>query len=368
MIDRNIIITEFRVDLLQQSLNFQKLDLTPLSISPWLAAALLQKAIRRGRRRWALAAASTLILIDPTRLWRRLGAVAFEDVGMAAPDLCGLVAGALAGKRARQQLGGEWHVAALLTDLLAAAPKCRATDDLYMACELLPRLQPQRQSLAEMTDAELRQIALQEDDLYVKALALNYLAGTEAFSSRYLLQRHGAGELVFRVIEDMGAPPTIVAVGREGFRRTRETLPLMLGLLMLDKGDAAAATIEDDLITPDVMAGGVPGWAVDGYTREGRLALAQLLRSGSQFANLIRRHVAPSERMPLAVRALFHVEGGRLIRRRRTPRSDALRRVNEEEALGVPPEVAREVLASLTDELPTLDVIRAEVMEGGARV
>jgi hypothetical protein len=368
MIDRHDIMNDFRSELLRRSLLFQKPQLTPLPISPWVAAALLQKAIRRGRRRWALAAASTLILIDPIRLWRRLAAVAFEDVGMAAPDVCGLVAGALAGKRVRLPLGGEWHVAALLTDLLASAPKCRATDDVYMATELLPRLRPQRRTFAEMSDAELRHVVLREDDLHAKALALNYLVGTGALPSKYLLPRRGAGDWVFRVLDDLGVPPTIITVGREGFRRTRETLPLLLCLLMVDRDDTTTATIADDLVEPDILAGPIPSWSIDGHTREGRLALARLRQLPSPFSAFLQRHIVPDQWSAFSARALFHVESGRLIRRRRTPRSDELRRVAEEEALGAPPGLAREALALLADELPTLHGLRAEIMAGGRDV
>lgn len=54
----------------------------PLNASPWIAMALLQKAIRRGRKQCALRAAATLLHQSPERLWRRIGCIAFEDVGV----------------------------------------------------------------------------------------------------------------------------------------------------------------------------------------------------------------------------------------------------------------------------------------------
>src|SRR6476469_3520090 len=45
----------------------------PIRVSPWVAMALLQKAIRRGRTDFALQAAATLLLDAPDRLWRRCG-------------------------------------------------------------------------------------------------------------------------------------------------------------------------------------------------------------------------------------------------------------------------------------------------------
>jgi len=82
----------------------------PLNISPWVAMSLLQKAIRRGHEDLALAAAATLLRCDPDRLWRRCGAIAFEDVGVADLETVYLTTAALAGKRFRANSGvnGQW--------------------------------------------------------------------------------------------------------------------------------------------------------------------------------------------------------------------------------------------------------------------
>ena len=61
--------------------NFQTPLCDTLTVSPWVAMSLLQKAIRRGEERLALRAAATLLL-SPDRLWRRCGCIAFEDVGV----------------------------------------------------------------------------------------------------------------------------------------------------------------------------------------------------------------------------------------------------------------------------------------------
>jgi hypothetical protein len=58
-------------------------ELNPLTISPWLAMSLMQKAIRRGREDFALRAAAKLLQDSPARLWRRLCITAYEDIGVA---------------------------------------------------------------------------------------------------------------------------------------------------------------------------------------------------------------------------------------------------------------------------------------------
>src|ERR1700751_673486 len=82
----------------------------PINASPWVAMGAMQKAIRRGREDLALNAAETLLRDAPDKLWRRVGCVAFEDVGLAGLKAERLATASLGGKQARAMLGGEWAV------------------------------------------------------------------------------------------------------------------------------------------------------------------------------------------------------------------------------------------------------------------
>jgi replication-associated recombination protein RarA len=93
---------------------FQVPPRQPLQVSSWIAMSLLQKAIRREQEHLALRAASTLLQISPERLWRRCGCIAFEDIGVGDLDTVALVTAAMAGKRFRSELGGEWTVGSFL--------------------------------------------------------------------------------------------------------------------------------------------------------------------------------------------------------------------------------------------------------------
>jgi hypothetical protein len=117
--------------------------------------SLLQKAIRRGEERLALRAAATLLRISPERLWRRCGCIAFEDVGVADLDTVTVVTSALSGKRYRESLGGEWHVASCIVSRMVRSPKCRGADDLLMIAELNPAFTEARRELAAMPTRKL---------------------------------------------------------------------------------------------------------------------------------------------------------------------------------------------------------------------
>ena len=151
----------------------------PLNISPWVAMSLLQKAIRRGAAPVALSVAATLLRDAPERLWRRLGCIAFEDIGVADIACLGLVTTALTGKAFRKRLGGEWAVASLIIQRMSDAPKSRSADDLLMTIAGLPSLTLYRDDFARMSDDRLRQIVLGCSDLHKRGLALWYLVGTK---------------------------------------------------------------------------------------------------------------------------------------------------------------------------------------------
>ena len=362
MLDHHDILNSFRNELASNRARFTPPPVEPMPVSVWVAASLLQKAIRRGRSDLAIAAAATLAVNDPDRLWRRLGGIAFEDVGLADPCNVGLVSAVLAGKRIRADLGGEWRVASWLVQRLCAAPKSRATDDLLMATETLPALIDQRQALAGLTHDQLRRLVLGTGNLHERALALIFLAGTYARPNPHFRPRRGEPVLAFDVLDELGVAPTIIEISREGYRRTQEALCLLLPLLAGERDDDAP-TFADDPLPPESMAGPMPGWAFDAYSREGKGALRQFLATQAGLATWTRRHLPPGQRLPFLARVVFHVEGGLLVNRRRTALSDQLRRINEEEASGVPPEAMPEAMALMRDDLPILDAIRAEIME-----
>src|ERR1700679_1561001 len=71
----------------------------PMDVSPWVAMSTMQKAIRRGREDLALSATTTLLRDAPDKLWRRVGCIAYEDVGVASLDTIGLATASLGGKQ-----------------------------------------------------------------------------------------------------------------------------------------------------------------------------------------------------------------------------------------------------------------------------
>lgn len=356
------ILADFRTLLAQRiAARSQLPPLDPLPISPWMAMSALQKSIRRGRADLALRAAATLLADAPDRLWRRCGGIAFEDIGVADPEIVGLVVAALGGKRVRAALGGEWSVASFIIEAMAASRKCRSADDLLMGVELLPDLAEARGTQAELSISRLRLIALSQASLHERALAIWYLLGTDRRPSRHLAMRRGEPAFVFDLLDELGTPFTMVELAREGFRRTREALCPFVGLLMTDNLPADASA-SDDPLPPETMIGSVPSWAIDIHTREGRAALSRFSATKADMALWLRDKVPPERRIAFLGGVLFSVEGGSMKRRLRWPLADELRRRVDLESHGVGEEKAAEALAMMRGDIPKLNAIRAEIM------
>lgn len=355
------LISRFRTDLIQRIAAQERVpEGQPLPISPWLAMSLLQKSVRRGRADLALNAAATLLRDAPDRLWRRLGGIAFEDVGLGSLPTVGLTVAALTGKRFRAAIGGDWAVASVVVKALAEAPKSRATDDLYMALETLPALADTRRALAAETNPRLRLIALATPHLHCRALATLFLLGTDRPGGK-LPVRRGEVALAFDLLDELGTAPTTLAICREGYRKTGEALPPLLALLALENGLRAGTT--DDPLPPEVMIGGVPGWALDMFTREGKLALSRLAATQAGVAEFARAMLPPGQRVGFLGQVLFRVEGGLLTRRVGGDLSDRLHAQLMFETLGVDPEAAVQALDLMRQDLPLLNRIRAGVMK-----
>jgi hypothetical protein len=330
----------------------------PLTISPWIAMSLLQKAIRRRREDLALSAAATLVKISPERLWRRCGGIAFEDIGVADLETLSLVTAALAGKRFRATMGGEWAVASCIVSKMARAPKCRTADDLLMSCELHPVYERLRRDMATMRTIDLLRIATGTEALPERALALRYAVGTDP-RSRHLRLRLGEPEPAFDALAQSGYASEVVEIGREGFRKTREALCALV-VLLSDQGHDIGKIANDEM-PPEAMLGNVPGWAYDQYSREGRRALGAFLEGSSDTARWVRAHLPQSKRVGFLGGIVFRAEGGLCRNRLRWQTADELRRLVDYECHGAHCPDATEVLQLMRNDIGLLNEVRAHV-------
>jgi replication-associated recombination protein RarA len=108
-----------------------------LRCNRWIASSALQKAVRRGDVALAERAAFALHREDRSATWRRLIAIAFEDVGPADLDVV-LETVAVATLPKWRAVIGEEAALRSIVSTLATAPKDRSADYLmWIAAEHL---------------------------------------------------------------------------------------------------------------------------------------------------------------------------------------------------------------------------------------
>jgi hypothetical protein len=337
----------------------------PLEISPWIAQSLLQKSIRRGEVGLALRAAASLLRDDPDKLWKRLSVAVFEDIGLGSLDLIAPVLIGTSAKGIRQKFGGDWLVASALVERMAAARKCRASDDLLMTVISHPAYDGDRLGLTYRTHRELMAIVAGDGDLITRAIALFYLTGTDRCPIPTMRTRNGSYPYALEMMEQKGFPFCVLEIVRRGISRMREPLPIFVALLSRDvprRQDGFQPTDKDDDISPTTMIGEVPGWCIDWYTRPGRAAIKSFLRKSTPTSRWIERHIALRDRAEVLGGLVFRVEGGLLRRRLQWPTGQYLRKVMENEAVGFSITDATEVLELLRNDLPLLNKERHHVL------
>ncbi|WP_368506932.1 hypothetical protein [Bradyrhizobium lupini] len=346
--------------------NFQPPSPQPLQTSDWIAMSAIQKAIRRGRTDLALQAATTLLQQSPERLWRRLACIAFEDVGLGHLDLVKLVTAAMAGKRVRAPLGGEWAVASYLTTKMAEATKCRGADDLLLVAENHPLYESHRMELGFSTTQQLIEVLTTSERWAVRALAAWFLLGTDRRPSPRLTRRRGDIVSLFAALGEI-LPADLVEIAHEGYRRSGEVLPILMALLAPHL-QLELTSMKDDDMPAEVMVGPIPGWCIDLYTRPGRAVLAKFIEGSTRSARWVRLHIPPRKRVEFLGTIIFRLEGQCVQRRLRWPLADELRRATDYECNGQHCPDATEILALARADLGELNAIRAQLMEASSHV
>lgn len=337
----------------------------PLDVSPWICQALLQKSIRRGETGHALRAAASLLRDDPDKLWKRLAVAVFEDIGLGSLDLITPMLIGTSGKGVRKSFGGDWVIVSALVERMAAARKCRASDDLLMAVISHPGYQADRIGLTYRTHRELMEIVSGDGDLITRAIALFYLTGTDRCPVPTMRTRKGSIPYAVEMMEQTGFPFCVLEIVRRGISRMREPLPIFVALLSREvprRQDGFQPSEKDDDFLPSIMVGDVPSWSLDWYTRPGRAAIRAFLKHDTPTGRWLKANVAPRDRAEVLGGLVFRAEGGLLRKRLQWPTGEYLRRVMEVEANGFGVRDATEALDLLRADLPLLNEERRHVL------
>ena len=333
----------------------------PANYDPYIAASILQKAIRRGDEAHALRAAARLLESAPARLWRRLLVIGFEDIGIGDLDVVGKVTAVHGQKRWRTAHGGEWPIIAMLVSNLCRAPKDRTADDILHLAENDPRLEDHRRCWSTAPIDRLAAIISDpETDFVEQVLALWFGVGTDRYRSPQLRARRGFPEDVYATFKTIGISDEVLAISWVGHKKMSWPLAAFLPLIW-HRARGATREIESDTMPPCSMIGDAPSYALDTFTRGGKTAIRELVKSSTPLRHYLTPH-APQARWPAIVALmLFRVEGGLMANRLRWKEGDAIKEVDDLTIPGLPREAVPEALEILKQELSTLNAIRTRI-------
>ena len=281
--------------------------------------------------------------------------MAFEDIGLADLDTVISALSAMQGKRFRARHGGEWQVAAKLTLRLCQAPKCRAADDLLITSAYHPALDRLRGEIASETLSDhLRRIE-QSGALLGRALAAWHATGSRRGHIYKDGRPFGHPAAVFGCLRSAGVEDNIVKIAERGFRRVREVLCANLCLLHPLLPNGSLPSEDDEFPAVTMNRRGVPTFALDMFSHEGRNALGRFLGGRTDTACWIKHNVPAQRRIKFLGHALFRIESGLVKRRVRWPVGDSLRLLADSGFSGMPADITVELLQMLRADLPALD-------------
>jgi hypothetical protein len=331
---------------------------------PWLAASVLQKAIRRGQADAAVRAAFAYARTRGRGVWRRLLIVAFEDVSIGEPDVLLEAADQCVSALTCRSWKADRDRLELLVRRLAVAPKDRAPDHLLTAAAFSPHLDqmrgvPRAWSVSEYMAA----VADASRPMVEKALA-----------TAFVLQLDDQGRMppgalapqsLLPAFHDLGVPTDLVDATRSAAKLTGEAITLMTPLLWLASRSVNGGALVTQAIPTSPLLGGVPACALDKHTAVGKAAILRFAAENRLVRDALSRAARTDRLAAVAGMAVFHAEGAAIAARRLWNGAIELEQLGIEADMfkaGADPAEADAVLAAVRDNLDHLHAIRAELV------
>jgi hypothetical protein len=319
-----------------------------------IASSGLQKALRRGEFAVALAAARLLLRADPERLWRRLCVCAFEDFGLSDLSVTARVV-AVASNRGFRLVQGEERVLRHLIQLLCATPKDRRLDDLYGlgAAVLADR---DRRKEIECSAPEIAPLVHAASRLIATCERAVPRRGFRVVSNESCVRA------LARMAQDGLVDAGLFELCAKGVRLSRCLLPVLLPLAIAATeatGGLGTATHVPMPTTP--LIGGIPAYALDGFTRVGRTVLASLFAQEQSLQDLLA-DVTAAKRLDELRHLLFVAEGSLCSPLISDVLSEALRSEAVACAHGLTRDQVMAGVASIAQLAPALHALRERII------
>jgi MgsA AAA+ ATPase C terminal len=333
----------------------------------WILTSLLQKAIRRGHVDYAVAAADSLVVLEPDYVAGRLPIIAYEDIGVA--DLTTLLWTKQVAATIPVQAGAERRrIATTIAGRLADSPKSRTACDIMCLTDCSPEVgryadELSRRGFTDWIDAA----AATTQPLIRRAVAWRFILGLSAGGKRPNVAVSGGRQRALATVaEAMQLPTVLVAAIHAGTgTHNLQTALALAHELVYSTSDAAIIRGNTSLVSGRV-ARGVMLCVLDMYTRAGRTAYRRVLSSAPRLMAMLHRYAPRGDPVECIGMLMFHAEGSLLSRRLESAASLAVQvEVENAEAISVgfeSPEGALRVREWLHHHQQLIDDARARVI------
>ena len=335
-----------------------------LRCNRWIASSALQKAVRRGDVALAERAALALHREDRSATWRRLIAIAFEDVGAADLDVIVETVAVATLPKWRAVIGEEAALRSIVSTL-ATAPKDRSADYLTWTAAEHPDLREMRETCGHSSSITecLSMVSDRSRALPDRAVAAWFCSGIN-----YPYQhRVGTGDLA--ALADaycrLGAPPDLVAATVLAAKRTRQPYAVLVPLVWLEVQRSGPTKVVEAIVPPSDFVAGIPLYALDEHTRLGKRAINSLAQQTPSIRACLQQYVPRRRWIAAAQHAAFYAEGSAVSRRLHWAQSRSLERLGIEAELStaeVRPDGVEPLIALIRDSLDELNAIRAQLL------
>lgn len=326
-----------------------------LRLDPWATSSLLQKAIRRSNTLLALQAARELFRYRGKGVFRRLVNIAFEDVGIAAPELVAEVTFFAFHSDARAALDSDLSIIEDLTSRLANAPKDRSTDYLFCYATKTTEGQAEQAALGRLHPFELLEIAADPGKplLQRAAAVLVTCAHRDKLLKEPLMRL--LGEL------ERQSPGSIHGAVQLAAKHGLGSYIAMAPLLWSAFSQSASSEITYRHVLPTMMINGIPSYTFDKHTAVGQRAIAQFARENRAVREALAEHISQTCRTEVALMAAFYTDAMPVRRRLIWSQSDRLQQmgmVADMVSAGCPYEAIPAITQCVWDNLADLDRLR----------
>ncbi len=245
---------------------------------PYLLTSAMQKAVRRGNVEIARRAGHQLLVIDRSRLWRRLAVVALEDIGIADIDVAAELVGIATMPAARRLLGGDTQALDITLVRACSAAKDRTGDHFTSIIGREPIDDADRDALQHASGNAMLAVIASSQLPWTRRLRAAVIASGRSEPGHPGAPGTGA---VLEVFRELGVPPLLIAVCQAYAARQRDLLPVLVPIaaILHVAGSTNGQVIAHDLPTPELI-GHWPSYVFDPInTRLGRRAVDLWLRS-----------------------------------------------------------------------------------------